>query len=107
MIKYTILTLTLLFIPTNAVASSSPEQIEFCGVLEKLATKVMTARQNAMPMSSSMEVFSGNTAIDEMGRAMIKDAYAEPHWQSYKLKQITINNFATKWAGICYSVDRN
>ncbi len=104
MTKYLIITLTLLFIPTNAVASNSNSELtEYCGVVEMLATKIMTARQNAASMSRLMEIFPGPSAVEDMGRKMIKDAYEEPHWQSYDLKQTTISNFANKWAGICYA----
>lgn len=92
------------FAHAEGLPMSRAEKDVFCAELDGLARDVMTARQAGMPMPKVMQIMTeyGSDDHKELGRSLVKSAYAKTRWQTERQQQMEIDKFADFWAAICY-----
>lgn len=77
-------------------------QYSECQSAERLATVIMEARQNGVPMSGLMEIAGDNGLVQEM----VLEAYRTPSYTTHSVQQRVIRDFADKYYRICVEVFR-
>ena len=73
-----------------------------CQAIERIATAVMEARQNGVPMSQLMGVADDNSVMQDM----VIEAYNHPAYRTRDVKNRTIRNFADRQYRLCFEVFR-
>jgi hypothetical protein len=86
--------ISLAFMMSVPVAAESLS----CEEISKLARKVMTARQENVPMVLMMQSHDGS----ETARKMILAAYKESRFNSPRMQQNSITDFENDWYMKCY-----
>jgi len=80
-------------------STAQEEKTDPCADLYSLATEIMTARQNNVPMPGLMAIMSGQPALE----AIVRDAYSHPAYSVKDNKQDAVNDFANDIANACYA----
>lgn len=92
-------TAAIIALPLSAQALQ-PEGPGDCVAMEGLARVTMENRLLGIPVSKMMEIVED----EELGQAIVLDAYKRPGYTSPKIQQQAIRQFANLWATACYDM---
>jgi hypothetical protein len=91
---------------TAPAKAQAPDPQDICGALGGLAETVMTIRQNGASMSSAMSVqaqIAEEGIVRDLVGAMIRDAYAQPRWNSDMTRRRAVEDFRNAVELSCYN----
>lgn len=85
-----------------ATPASSGTATEMCAALGTMAEKIMTARQNEVPLSISLSITEGvEEPFKTLATSVILDAYRLPGYESLSLQRQAVKNFRNRWEVRC------
>lgn len=113
MFKLALLGLALVATPAAAQTTYTPEEQarrdSMCESLEGLARQIMIARQRGTPMSTIMAIAMRDAGdlTRPVFRQMVQAAFDEghPRYETESYQTRAVEDFATEWATLCYSID--
>lgn len=85
------------------VVAAPASEKEFCSEIEELARQVMRARQVGVPLSEVLSAGKPDGPAKRMVRHMAMIAYGGPRYSTEEYKQREIDEFANKFAHMCYN----
>lgn len=85
------------------VVAAPASEKDLCNSIESLARQVMRARQAGVPLSAVLSAGDPDNPAKEMVRSMAMIAYGGPRYSTEEYKQREIDEFANKFAHMCYN----
>ena len=87
------LLLAILVVTSFNVSAKTDAEIinEYCSVIGKTASGIMTSRQKGTPIISMLKIFKR-----EASRELVLKAYDTPRYETYKHKHNSITEFSNK-----------
>lgn len=100
----------LLLVPVQASGQTSGQDLtgDLCPSIENMATSIMTARQDGVPMSAVMAKTKTDVpSLTEILRKMVMDAYQRGQYQTPSVRKQAIDDFVIAWTTACYKAGEN
>lgn len=77
-----------------------------CAEISQLATSIMNARQNGMPMARIIELSTGSGGVEDLAHLMTIDAFEEPRYNTANYQARAKERFRDAWYLKCVKVLR-
>ncbi|NLS13019.1 hypothetical protein HGP28_08975 [Vibrio sp. SM6] len=78
---------------SSASNAAEVTQADVCRELGDLSVKIMTARQNGIPLSTMLEALNDDTAVANHMKQVIIEAYKQPRYSTDEMRARTIEDF--------------
>lgn len=86
-----------LLLTASAVASDGVDREgKFCRTISNMATEIMKARQNGVPMADVMELVPNPSPIAKLGKSLVISAYERRRYSSAEMRQESVVDFANE-----------
>lgn len=90
-------TATIILLALTGTAKAETNDV--CPLFYQVASVIMEARQEGVPMPKMMDIFKENAPAIEL----IKIAYSKSRYHTKSVQRDVINNFANEVAVACYN----